>query len=795
MRNKLKIAACVIFIANSSWLLLASIGASTGPISPSDESPNFPEKTGNSFKFPDNKDDLRAIQRQYTQQILPTLKQYCGDCHWGDGAEADFNLEAYATLDQLLNGRKKWKKVVVRVAAKEMPPKEDPPLPDDQHRALLDWVDNLLNSVDCTEINPGRVTIRRLNRTEYKNTIRDLLGVDYDPADQFPGDDVGYGFDNIADVLSLPPILMEKYLQAAEEVTSTAIIDPSVPRFKKTIAGSQFEKTNGSRPFQSQHVLSTNGTISYPLEITEAGKYELSITAYGNQWGDEPVKMGVAVNGKNTVSKTVKATREEPATFAMTVRFKQGENRLDVSFLNDFYEANKGDRNLYVVSATASGPTGAPPKTHTNLIPNSPEDPEDQRVEAEKVLNLFMSRAYRRRATQGELNRLMKLYDQAREEGEGFEVSLRFAFQAILVSPYFLYKVEAPTAIGETRNLNDFEIATSLSYFLWSSMPDNELFRLAAREQLSDPAEYQRQIVRMLKDPKANALVENFVEQWLQLGHLEHFKPDPDLFPNVDLEMQRDMVMETKLLFADLIKRNASILDALDSDSSFINQRLAQHYGVPGIRGENFRKVTMSKYGRRGLMTQASVLTLTSNPTRTSPVKRGKWILENLLGEEPPPPDPSAMQLEDQTKLTGTLRQRMEQHRADPACAVCHKVMDQLGFALENYDAVGKWRDTDETNTIDASGELPDGTQFTGAIELQKTVKTKMKAKFVRCMTEKMLIYALGRGLEYFDDCSVDKIIAEIESGGYRFSDLIIAIATSDPFVKRTGPPALVTEE
>ena len=326
-------------------------------------------------------------------------------------------------------------------------------------------------------------------------------------------------------------------------------------------------------------------------------------------------------------------------------------------------------------------------------------------------------------------------------------------------------------------------------------MPDNELFRLAARQQLSDPTEYRRQIVRMLKDPKANALVENFVEQWLQLGHLEHFKPDPDLFPNVDLEMQRDMVMETKLLFADLIKRNASILDALDSDSSFINQRLAEHYGVPGVRGENFRKVTMSKYGRRGLMTQASVLTLTSNPTRTSPVKRGKWILENLLGEEPPPPDPSAMQLEDQAKLTGTLRQRMEQHRADPACAVCHKVMDQLGFALENYDAVGKWRDTDETSTIDASGELPDGTLFTGAIELQKTVKTKMKDKFVRCMTEKMLIYALGRGLEYFDDCSVDKIIAEIEPGGYRFSDLIIAIATSDPFIKRTGPPALVTEE
>ncbi len=791
MNNKLKILGCVILIANSSWLVLAN----TDPISSPNHSAESLEITGDLLTFPDDKDDLRAIQRQYTQHILPTLKQYCGDCHWGDGAEADFNLEGYATLDQLLNGRKKWQKVVVRVAAKEMPPQDDPPLPETEHRALLDWVDNLLNSVDCTEINPGRVTIRRLNRTEYKNTIRDLMGVNYEPADQFPGDDVGYGFDNIADVLSLPPILMEKYLQAAEEITTSAIIDPSVPRFTETISGSQFNATNGSRPYQSQHVLSTNGIISYPLEITEAGKYELSIIAYGSQWGDEPVKMGVAVNEKKSSSKSVRATQEKPATFTLPVRLKKGENRLEISFLNDFYERNKGDRNLYVVSASVSGPTGALPQSHRNLIPNSPDTPKDQRIEAEKILNLFMSRAYRRRATQGELNRLMKLYDQSREEGQGFEVSLRFTFQAILVSPYFLYKVEAPTAPGKTRDLNDFEIATSLSYFLWSSMPDNELFRLAARNQLSDPDEYRRQIARMLKDPKANALVENFVEQWLQLGHLDHFKPDPDLFPGVNTKMQQDMAMETKLLFADLIKRNASILDVLDSDSSFINQRLAEHYGIPGIRGENFRKVSMAKYGRRGLMTQASVLTLTSNPTRTSPVKRGKWILENLLGEEPPPPDPSAMQLEDQAELQGTLRQRMEQHRADPACAVCHKVMDQLGFALENYDAVGKWRDTDETSSIDASGELPDGTLFKGAIELQETVKTKMKDKFVRCMTEKMLIYALGRGLEYFDDCSVDKIIEETGPEGYRFSDLVIAIATSDPFVKRTGPPTPVTDE
>jgi hypothetical protein len=281
--------------------------------------------------------------------------------------------------------------------------------------------------------------------------------------------------------------------------------------------------------------------------------------------------------------------------------------------------------------------------------------------------------------------------------------------------------------------------------------------------------------------------VENFVAQWLQLRHLEQFNPDPDLFPGIDEGMRRDMAMETKLTIADLIKRDASILEILDNNYTFINERLAEHYGIPKITGSKFRKVNTERFGRVGLMTQASILTLTSNPTRTSPVKRGKWIMENLLGEEPPPPDPAAMQLEDQAELTGTLRQRMEQHRANPSCAVCHKVMDQLGFALENYDAVGKWRDVDETSTIDAGGELPDGTAFRGAGELQQMLKMKMRDQFVRCITEKMLIYALGRGLEYFDECTVDKIISQIEQDNYRFSDLIMAVAMSDPFLKRQG--------
>ena len=738
------------------------------------------------LRFPEDKDNLRAVQRKYNDEIKPILKEYCGDCHWGADADAGFNLEGYNTLKDLLNARKKWKKVVVRVAAKEMPPADESEvLPDAKHKSVLQWLDQLLNSVDCTNINPGRVTIRRLNGTEYKNTVRDLVGITYEPADEFPGDDVGYGFDNIADVISLPPILMEKYLQAAEEITQQAIVDPSNPPYFKTISGEQF-RGHGSASNLTM-VMSSNGTVGYDINIPIAGRYDVQIQAYGSQAGNEPAKMKFGVAGKSGSTKSIRATQEEAGTYDFTARLKKGKQRIEISFTNDYYDKKVGDRNLFVMHAVVKGPTDKVPRSHQMLIPNSPSKPADQRVAARGILNTFMSRAYRRRASKGELDRLMALYDQSRKDGESFELALRFTFQAVLISPYFLYKIEAPTAPGKIRNLSDFELATSLSYFLWSTMPDPELFKLASQNKLRAPNVFREQVERMLKDDKANAMVENFVAQWLQLRHLEHFKPDPDMFPGMDQAMLRDMAMETKLTIADMIKKNKSITEILQSDYTFINERLAGHYGIKGIRGEKFQKVFSSKTGRVGLMTHASILTLTSNPTRTSPVKRGKWIMENLLGEEPPPPDPAAMQLEDQSELKGTLRQRMEQHRSNPNCAVCHQVMDELGFALENYDAVGKWRDKEETNTIDSRGELPDGTTFKGAKELQHIVKTKMRDQFVRCLTEKMLIYALGRGLEYFDECTLDKMISQIEKDNYRFADLVYAVVSSDPFRKRQG--------
>lgn len=748
-------------------------------------------------------DSLRKVQREFTETIRPMLETHCGDCHWGDSSDADLNLEQYETLDQLLSGRKKWKKVLIRVAAKEMPPEDCEPIPDDDHAKLLAWIDQLLNSVDCTNINPGRVTIRRLNRTEYQNTVRDLTGVEFETDGNFPTDDVGYGFDNIADVLSLSPILMEKYLKAAETITLNAVKDPEWARKTRMLMAKDFSKSKGSGLQEGSLVLHSNGTVSANFSVISKGNYRVVIVASGSQAGDEAVKMKFDINGKQRqFFKVANEPGDEVKEFETQVRFaKTGDQKINVSFTNDFYKKTRRnekpqDRNLYLRSVSLEGPIGKQRGAYGKLVLGEPGDSkEQQRKVARKSISVFASRAYRRLAKPAEVDRLMGLYDSAIESGDAFDRALRFPMQAILVSPHFLYKIEQPVPVGEIRELNDFELATSLSYFLWSSMPDAELFKLATKGQLKNEKVFRQQVLRMLKDRRAKAVVQNFASQWLQLRSLARMQPDAEMFPGVDAQLRKDMETETKLLVYDLIRSDAQVTDLLKADFTYLNERLAKHYGVDGIKGNNFQKVSSDKTDRQGILSHASILTLTSNPNRTSPVKRGKWIMENLLGEEPPPPDPDAMQLEDQAELTGTLRQRMEQHRANPACAVCHKVMDELGFALENYDAVGKWRMQDEVGAIDPRGELPDGTKFQGSKELQVMIRTGMRARYVRCIAEKLLIYSLGRGLEYYDECTLDKIVADLRDSDYRFSALVIAICESDPFRKRYGEGASVGGE
>ena len=746
---------------------------------------------GNSgLKAQDSNPELRKAQRAFLDNIKPNLQRNCGDCHWGAGADAELDFEIYQTLDELLHASSKWKKVGSRVLDGTMPPQDAEPMPEQDKKELLDWLDQLFNSIDCTNINPGRVTIRRLNRDEYRRTIKSLWDVKYRPAESFPGDDVGYGFDNIADVLSLPPILMEKYLRAAEIITKKMIIDPDRPLVSHRVAGQDLKKQGGRgiQPYNGAMAMATNGVVSTSINALRPGQYRIEVTAYATQAGSEPAKMAFLVNGKGKREVSVRATEDEAKVYRYTARLEKGENEIGFGFTNDLYlPKKKQDRNLIIVNAKVQGPISLT-DTHKAIFFVKPGETEQQQLEAaSKIIRRQASLAFRRPASKDEVKRLTQLFKIARDDGSSFEGSIGYAMQAILVSPHFLFKVERPTPPNTTRTLSDYELATSLSYFLWSTTPDKKLLQSAYEGKLSDPKVYQAQIRRLLKHENSDALVENFAAQWLQLRALVDFEPDPDAFPGVDNVLRETMAMETKAVFREILKRNGTVLELLDTDFTYVNKRLAQHYGMDANMGRRLKRVQLNGKHRGGILTHASILTLTSNPTRTSPVKRGKWILENLLGEEPKFPDPDVVPLEDQTELTGTLRERMEQHRSNPACAACHLKMDALGFSLEHYDAVGKWREKDEGLPVDASAELPDGTQFNGADGLQQLFRSQMKEQFLRCFAEKVLIYALGRGLEYYDECTVDKILEYAKDNDYRIQSFFVAVANCDPFLKRRG--------
>lgn len=740
---------------------------------------------------------LRLSQKAYTETIRPILDRACGDCHFGDDSDAGLNLEPVENVQQILNDRTEWQKILNRVAKKQMPPAGSDPLEDAEREQVVEWVDQLINNLDCSSTSPGRITIRRLNATEYRNTIRDLTGVDFEPAKDFPGDDIGYGFDNIGDVLSLPPILMEKYLDAAESILEEAIVDVSQLTLNEKIYGTDFDEIEGSRHLDDDfHLLTTNGTLSKRIRFPAKGKYQFVIEAFGDHAGEDFPKLVLSLDSQQMQTEEVESRRKRPSTHRFTFDVDEpGERRLEISFTNDYYDADfplksARDRNLYVGEVSMDGPENQKlelPASHNKIITFNPTDDMTKDEAATRVIYRFASRAFRRKVEREDVSKIKALFDLAVEEGDSYEQALKYSLQAVLVSPNFLFKVETPPpADGEPHALGKYELATSLSYYLWSSMPDDKLFRTAAENRLDDPKEYRDQINRLLADPRADSLVENFAEQWLQLRVLLEMQPDPDLFPGCDEGLLEDMATETKMMFADLLERDASVLEMLNADFTFLNERLAKHYGISGIRGESFQRVSLAGAKRGGILTHGSVLTLTSNPDRTSPVKRGKWIMENLLGEEPPPALPDAAPLENLESIGGTLRERMEIHRKDPNCASCHQKMDQLGFALENFDAVGRWRERDGENLVDASAKLPNGLAFDGAEELQKTLSTELKKQFLTCLTEKMLIYALGRGLTYSDQCAVDDIIEKAASSDYRISEFIIAVAESEPFMKRS---------
>lgn len=728
--------------------------------------------------------DQPVTNEHYQAHVLPLLKRYCIDCHEGELAEGIFDVEKFGSLDALKSNFDVWEKVAEQVRDGVMPPADSTPFADKEKQSLLAWSDAVLSTRPGR---PGTITLRRLTRYEYRNTIRDLLGVDYETADEFPADDVGYGFDNIGDVLSLPPILMEKYLAAAEEITAKAIVDEQLLKVDSSLDMSDFRGGRGSRNYQSGFAMSTNGKISTVFDFKARGDYKAVVSAAAQQAGDEPAEMSFYLGDKKI--KTVQVTNDlgERADYEFSFHATKGKWRVEVSFDNDFYRpAEEGrraqDRNLYIGAVQLKGPNEL---DHRDL-PDNYSLVFGNHSEAKERIARLLKRSYRRPPTEHEINRFNDFYERALKDTKNKSMAMRIVVQAMLVSPNFLFKVEQPAPNdGSVRQLDHHEIASSLSYFIWRTMPDDELFALAEQKRLTDPQVLAQQVDRMLVDPKAKSLSIDFVDQCFQLRLLEDVSPDPDMFPEFSDQVREDMRTETRMLFEHIVENDKSLFELLSANYSFLNSRLADLYGIEGVRGPRFRKVSLGDTNRTGILTHAGILTLTSNPNRTSPVKRGKWVMETILGKEPPPPDPNVAPLENQPELKGTLRQRMEQHRADPTCAVCHQQMDPIGFAMENFDAIGRWREKDDGNDIDASGALPNGFKFNGAGELTDMFVHQYREDFAKSMTKKMMTYALGRGLEYYDRPAIDKIVKSMGDNGWTVRSMIHGIVQSEPFLKR----------
>ena len=732
-----------------------------------------------------------AAPPDYVAEVEPILREFCYDCHSDGMNKGGFALDEHINLTLLSGDRIHWTRVMENLDNGTMPP-SGKPRPSPAQRATLErWIDLVVFHHNCDEPDPGRVTIRRLNREEYNNTIRDLTGVKFRPADDFPADDTGYGFDNIGDVLSLSPVLLEKYLRAAEQVLAEALpLEPDAGE-SVTLNSRQLQQKGSGGERGGVRALISGGEITGDFTVKRAGEYRIEFTAAGDQAGDEAVKAELRVDDRKLKVFDVKQRREAPGRFEFTLKLDAGRRRFSVAFINDYYNAEKReDRNFYLHDVTLRGPFVArQPTAFQRRLFEPLAKHKDQEDAAFEILERFATRAFRRPVTDDEVEGLMKFVELAKENGDTFEAGIRLALQAALISPKFLFRGEVqpdPDNPERVHEIDDHALASRLSYFLWSTMPDDTLFDLADKKLLR--RDLPGQVTRMLADPKADALARNFAGQWLQLRNLELVQPNPKLFPGFDDDLKAAMQKESEMLFAKIVQEDRSIMEFVNADYTHVNERLAKHYGIDGIRGPNFHRVSLADTARRGVLAHASVLTVTSHPDRTSPVKRGQWVLNNLLGTPPPPAPPNVPTLEDnERELTGNLRQQMEQHRENKVCASCHQLMDPIGFGLENFDPLGRWRAQDEGAPVDSTGTLNTGETFDGPRELVDILAGTRRDFFVRNLTRKLLTYALGRGIEYYDKCAVKEIVRKVEAGDHRFSSLVIGIVESVPFQMRRG--------
>ncbi len=763
-----------------------------------------------AFAINSQREPIHANARETSAHEV-MIQEYCIGCHNQKTKTADISLEGLDYTDVAKNGDT-WERVLRKVRTGQMPPVKAPHPEAKDVRNFVNWLEGALDKAAAAHPNPGRQSVHRLNRAEYSNAIRDLLALDIKPGTALPVDDSGYGFDNIGDVLSLSPALLEKYMSIAYRISRTAVGDLKMKPGEEILQAKReppkvfggvvrTERVSDDLPFYSR------GGASFQYYFPVDAEYQLRLKMPGDMSKPIDVKMPIKA-GLRTIGVTFMRDSAKPEVAMPAVGRGLGgggggqpgekiqmDLRLDGARVKQFPVGQNTNVDTLIVSGPFNPTARGNTPSRAKIFICTPTSAKDERLCAKKILTNLARHAFRRPVTLADINPLLGFYDGGRQNAD-FDTGIQAALEALLVSPDFLFRIERDPRVtkSELARVSDFELASRLSFFLWSSIPDDELLTLAEQKKLSNPATLQAQVTRMLDDPRSRAFVSNFGGQWLYLRNLETQNPDPDIFPNFDESLRRAFGQETELFFESVLRENRSILNLLDADYTFLNQRLAEHYGIPGIYGSQFRRVALSDPNRGGLLGQGSILTVTSYPNRSSVVQRGKWILENLLGAPPPPPPPDITR--DLGKLHGkdgrvlSMREQLEVHRADPTCASCHARMDPIGFALENYDGIGKWRTKDAGLTIDASGKLPNGKSFTGPNELKKILLTAHKDEFVTAATEKLLTYALGRGLEYYDNPSVRSIMREAASDNYRLPTLINLIVKSTPFqMRRTATP------
>jgi hypothetical protein len=637
------------------------------------------------------------------------------------------------------------------------------------------------------ELDPGRVTMHRLTNAEYDNTIRDLFyGLPVSPSSAFPADEVSLGFDNISDVQSVTPVLFELYERAAEQTIAQALTSTGG-------SGSQWVEaedvggTVGSVCCGGFWNLSSNGEIATTIAVEAGGDQDLVVRAYGRQAGADLPHMVITVDGAVAAEIDVSAVEAAPAEHSVSVSLAAGNHTVSVAFTNDYYDAAaSADRNLYV-DWIELRPVGGPDSIRDRILTCVPT-PGAEAACAEEVLSAFAKRAWRRPLSEAEVAGLVGLVQSGLDAGQGWEDSISLGLQAVLVSPWFLFRVEIdpdPTSLVP-HPVSDHELAARLSYFVWSTMPDDQLTAAADQGTLRQPAVIEAQVRRMLDDPRAEALVDNFAGQWLYLRNLDYpLAKDYAAYPEFDEELQASMKTEAEMFFRTFITEGRSLRELLTAEDTFVDARLAEHYGIPVPEGEGFQRVSLEGLPRRGLLTQPGIMSVLSHPVTTSPVKRGKWVLEQLMCINPPPPPPGVEVPPLTPEEGGTMRDQLEEHRANPECAACHDLMDPIGLGLEHYDAIGRYRTSDAGLPIDASGELPKGEAFTDALGMVQLLS--QSEDFTTCTTRKTLTYALGRDTGLADAPYIEEIVAELEAADATLESLLVAVTTSDVFRMRRG--------